>query len=83
MNAVLPVAALLRDAVYWCFTGMFASAPTGTTFTVLYYFAQKNPQRVIILTNLIYYARHIMLNKQEAKPQATELSSCKGFLFVS
>jgi hypothetical protein len=24
-----------------------------------------------------------MLNKQEAKPQATELSSCKGFLFVS
>jgi hypothetical protein len=58
-------AALLRDAVSWCVSGISASASMGTAFNGLNSCAQKNLQRVIIWTNLIYYAWHITLNKQE------------------
>lgn len=44
---------------------------------------RKIPKRGIIWSNLIYYARHIILNKQKGKPQAPSFSSYKGFLSIS
>lgn len=82
-RAVAPAAAVLRDYVGSYVSGISVTAPMGTAFNGLYSFAQKNSQKGIIWTSLIYYARHTILNKQKGKPQAASFSSYKGFPSVS